>query len=150
LSDAPPLRLELRASRVMAAVILLAHLSAGGCLAAVFPGAAGVGAGLLVLLLGAVVTWDRALLRARSSVRRLELRSGAAALLELADGRQVGGVVAGRRNVNRWWVTLPLQGGPGRIVVVTRDMLPAGDFRRLRIWALWGRPGSAASGSGSA
>ena len=134
----------------MAAVILLAHLAAGGCLAAVLPGAAGAGAGLLVLLLGAFVTWDRALLRARSSVRRLELRSGGAALLELANGRQLGGVVAGRRNVNRWWVTLPLQGGSRRIVVVTCDMLPAGDFRRLRMWALWGRLGSVATAPGAA
>jgi len=139
LSAAPALRLELRASRVMAAVIVSAHLAAAACLAAVLPGAAGASAALLVLLLGAMVAWERALLRGRSSVRRLELREDAAALLELADGRQVAGRVAGRRNVNRWWVTLPLQGGSRRIVVVTRDMLPAGDFRRLRMWALWGR-----------
>jgi hypothetical protein len=139
LSEAPALRLELRASRVMAAVVLSAHLAGAACLAAVIPGAAGVGAGLLVILLGAVVARDRALMQAPGSVRRLELRDGAAALLELADGRQVAGTVADRRNVNRWWVTLPLQGESRRIVVVTRDMLPARDFRRLRLWALWGR-----------
>jgi hypothetical protein len=139
LSETPALRLELRASRVMAALILSAHLAGAVCLAAVLPGAAGIAAGLLAFLLGAVVAWDRALLRGRGSVRRLELREGGGALIGLADGRQVAGTVAARRNVNRWWVTLPLQGESRRIVVVTRDMLPAGDFRRLRMWALWGR-----------
>lgn len=129
----------------MAAVILLAHLAGAACLSAVLPGAAGAGAGLLVFLLGAVVAWDRALLRGRGSVRGVELRDGAAAVFELADGRRLAGTVAARRNVNRWWVTLPLQGESRRIVVVTRDMLPAGDFRRLRIWALWGRTASMAT-----
>ena len=129
----------------MAAVILLAHLAGAACLAAVVPGAAGAGAGLLVFLLGTFVAWDRALLRGRSSVRGIELRDGAAAVFELADGRQVAGTVASRRNVNRWWVTLPLRGASTRVVVVTRDMLPAGDFRRLRIWALWGRTATMAT-----
>jgi hypothetical protein len=145
LSGAPALRLELRASRAMAAVILLVHLAGAACLAAVFPGAAGAGAGLLVFLLGALVARDRALLRGRHSVRGVELGEGAAAVFELADGRRLAGSVAARRNVNRWWVTLPLQGGSRHIVVVTRDMLPAGDFRRLRIWALWGRMAPAAA-----
>jgi hypothetical protein len=129
----------------MAALILSAHLAGAACLAAVLPGASGAGAGLLVFLLGAVVAWDRALLRGRSSVRGVELGDGATAVFELADGRRLAGTVAARRNVNRWWVTLPLQGESRRIVVVTRDMLPAGDFRRLRIWALWGRIASVAT-----
>ena len=145
MSEAPALRLALRASRALAAAILTAHLAAAASLAAVFPGAAGAGAGLLVLLLGAATAWDRALLRGRRSVCGLELGEGAAAVFELADGRRVAGTVAARRNVNRWWVTLPLQGESRRIVVVTRDMLPAGDFRRLRIWALWGRTATVAS-----
>jgi hypothetical protein len=145
LSGAPALRLELRASRAMAAIILLVHLAGAACLAAVLPGAAGAGAGLLVFLLGGVVAWDRALLRGRGSVRGVELGDAAAAVFELADGRRLAGTVAARRNVNRWWVTLPLQGESKRIVVVTRDMLPAGDFRRLRIWALWGRTASMAT-----
>jgi hypothetical protein len=145
LSGAPALQLELRASRVMAAFILSAHLAGAACLAAVLPGAAGAGAGLLVFVLGAVVAWDRALLRGRSSVRGIELGEGAAAVFALADGRRLAGTVAARRNVNRWWVTLPLQGESRRSVVVTRDMLPAGDFRRLRIWALWGRTASMAT-----
>ncbi len=139
LSAAPALRLELRASRVMAAVIVSAHLAGAACLAAVLPGtaggrrspagpAAGLGRGP-----GPGVA-ARAQFGAPPRAAR---RRGA--LFELADGRQLAGSVAGRRNVNRWWVTLPLRGESRRIVLVTRDMLPAGDFRRLRMWALWGR-----------
>lgn len=145
MSGAGALRLELRASRAAAAIILAAHLAGAACLAMVFPGLAATGVAFLLALLGAATAWDRALHRGRGSVRSLELGEGEAALLELADGRRATGIVAGRRNVNRWWVTLPLQGESRRIVVVTRDMVPAGDFRRLRLWALWGRLPKAAS-----
>jgi len=131
----------------MATAIVAAHLAGASCLLIVFPGAAAAGVALLVALLGAVTAWERALHRGRGSVRCLELRDGGAALLELADGRRLAGTVAVRRNVNRWWVTLPLHGKSRRIVVVTREMVPPGDFRRLRIWALWGRlPSAAAAG----
>jgi hypothetical protein len=138
-------RLELRASRAMAAVIVAAHLAGASCLLIVFPGVPAAGVALLVGVLGAVTAWERALHRGRGSVRRLELGEDGAALLELADGRRVAGTVAARRNVNRWWVTLPLQGKSRRIVLVTRDMVPPGDFRRLRLWALWGRLPSGAA-----
>ena len=145
MSEAGALRLELRASRAAAGVMLAAHLAGAACLAIVLSGVAAAGVALLLALLGTVTAWDRALHRGRGSVRSLELREDGAALLGLADGRQVAGTVAGRRNVNRWWVTLPLQGKSRRILVVTRDMVPAGDFRRLRLWALWGRLPNVAS-----
>jgi len=129
----------------MAAVILVAHLAGACCLVIVFPGAGAAGIALLVALLGAITAWERALHRGRNSVRGLELCDGGVAQLEMVDGRRVAGTVSERRNVNRWWVTLPLQGKSRRIVVVTRDMVPAGDFRRLRIWALWGRLPSVAA-----
>jgi hypothetical protein len=128
----------------MAATLLLAHLAAAACLAAVLPGAAAAGAGSLVLLLGVAVTWDRALLRGRRSVRGLELRADGAAVFTLADGRRLEGTVAARRNVNPWWVTLPLRGASRRILLVARDMLPPEEFRRLRMWVLWGRVPKAA------
>lgn len=128
----------------MAAAIVSVHLAAAACLAAVLPAAAGVGAGALVLLLGAVTVWNRALLRGRRAVRGLELGQDGAAVLVLGDGERMAGNVAPRRNVGRWWVTLPVRGESRRIVVVARDMLPAEEFRRLRIWALWGRVAPAA------
>jgi len=133
------LRLELRASGAMAAVVMAAHLAGASCLVIVFPGVGAAAVALLISALGALTAWERALHRSRNSVRSLELREGGAAMLELSDGRRVACTVSERRNVNRWWVTLPLRGKSRRIVVVTRDMVPAGDFRRLRIWALWGR-----------
>jgi hypothetical protein len=42
-------------------------------------------------------------------------------------------------------VSLPLTGAGRRNLLVVRDMLPPGEFRALRLWALWGRvPGAAA------
>ena len=123
----------------MAAVILTVHLAAAACLVAVLPGATGAGVGALALLLGVVTARDRGLLRGRGSVRGLELREDNAAEVLLADGRRLSGTVHPRRNVSRWWVTVPVRGELRRTVVVARDMLPAGEFRRLRMWALWGR-----------
>ena len=139
MSAAPALRLELRASRLMAAALVSVHLAAAASLAAVLPAAIGAGAAGLVLLLGAAATWNQALLRGQRSVRSLELREGASAAVLLADGRCIEAGVHPRRSVNRWWVTLPMRGESRRIVVVARDMLPEDEFRRLRLWALWGR-----------
>ena len=36
-------------------------------------------------------------------------------------------------------VTLPVRRPMRRTILVTRDMLAAEEFRRLRLWALWGR-----------
>ena len=64
---------------------------------------------------------------------------------ELASGEKQSVEVAGRRYVSRLAVTLPLR-RPRRTILVTADMLPAADFRRLRVWALWGKlPGVAAA-----
>ena len=57
-----------------------------------------------------------------------------------------GGVEAAeRRYVSRLAVSIPLR-RPRRTIFVTAGMLPAQEFRQLRIWALWGRlPGVAAA-----
>lgn len=133
------LRLELRASRALAGALLLSHAFAAACIAAVLPGVWGGALATLVAALGAATAWDRALLRAARSARFLELSAGGLAAVGLADGSRLEGTVAARRNVSRWWVTLPLQGPAGCTLLVARDMLSAGDFRRLRIWALWER-----------
>ena len=135
----PLLRLELRASPALAATLVLLHVLAAACVAAALPGAWGVALATLVAALGAATVWDRALLRSARSTRFLELHAAGVAVLGLADGSRLEGIVAARRNVSAWWVTLPLGGPAGRTLLVARDMLAAGDFRRLRIWALWGR-----------
>ncbi len=142
----PLLRLELRASPALAGTLLLLHALAAACVALVLPGAWGGALATLVAALGAATAWDRALLRAARSVRFLELHPAGVAVLGLADGSRQEGIVAARRNVSRWWVTLPLGGRARRTLLVARDMLAEGDFRRLRIWALWGWvPGVAAA-----
>jgi hypothetical protein len=42
-------------------------------------------------------------------------------------------------------VALPVRRPVRRTILVTRDMLDAGSFRALRVWALWGKlPGASA------
>jgi hypothetical protein len=120
------------------------HAAAAACVLAVLPGIAAALLALALFLLGLAAAWSRALLRSRNSVRALEI-SGPGLTLELGSGDRVAAQVAERRYVSRLAVTLPLQ-RPRRTLLVTADMLPAADFRRLRIWALWGKlPGVAAA-----
>jgi hypothetical protein len=133
------LRLELRASRALAGALALVHGVGALCVLAVVPGYAGAALALLLLALGAATARDRALLRARGSLRALELGEGGAATLELADGRRLAGRVGERRHVGSWWVALPFEGEARRNIIVARDMLAPVEFRSLRLWALWGR-----------
>jgi hypothetical protein len=133
--SAPVLRLELAASPALALAIVALHLGAALCTILVLPGALGWLLALAIAGLGCAAAWSRALLRSPGSVRALELK-GDALSAELAGGERVAGDAEGRRYVNRWLVTLPLQ---RRTLLVTAGMLEPAAFRRLRIWALWGR-----------
>ena len=107
-------------------------------------GGSGAALALALFSLGAAAAWSRALLRSGSSVRALEL-AGPALTIALANGDRIAAQVGDRRYVSRLAVTLPLR-RPWRTILVTADMMRADDFRRLRIWALWGRlPGAAAA-----
>jgi Membrane-bound toxin component of toxin-antitoxin system len=138
------LRLDLGASRALAAAMALVHGLAAACAVALVPGAGGLLLAALVLALGIAAARDRALVRGRGAVRALELGHDGAITLELRDGRRFGGRASGRRNVGRGWVILWLQGMPRRSVLVMRDMLAPAEFRRLRLWALWGKLPAAA------
>ena len=118
------LRLELAPSLPLAIAVCALHALAAACLMLAIPGAAGVALAALVLALGALWAWDRALLRSTGSVR----------VLELEEQSEVQ-----RRYVTRFLVILPSGRLMRRAIVVTPDMLDADSFRRLRIWALWGR-----------
>jgi hypothetical protein len=133
------LRLELRASRVLAGTLALVHGAGAACLAALVPGVPGLALAVLILALGAATARDRALLRAQGSVRALGLGAGGAVTLELADGRRLAVRVGERRHVGPWWVVLPLKGESRRTLVVARDMLSPEEFRSLKLFALWGR-----------
>jgi hypothetical protein len=137
------LRLELAPSFLLAAALIALHAAAALCLALALPGAGGLAGAAALVALGAAAAWRGALLRAASSVRALEL---AAQKLEvqLASGESFAAEVAERRYVGRYMVVLPLRRPMRRTLLVTRDMADAESFRRLRIWALWGKvPGVA-------
>jgi len=136
------MRLELRESRALGALLLALHGAGAACALLAWPGAAGAALAGVLVATGAWASWGVALHRRRGSVRAIELEPEAAAVLELADGRRVQARIGARRNVNSWWVTLPLS-GTRRTLLVVRGMLSQDEFRRLRLWALWGRvPGA--------
>jgi hypothetical protein len=131
-------RLELKPSPALAIAIVAAHIAAAAAVYVALPRAAGVALALALVALGAAAAWSRALLRSRSSVRAIEI-GGPQPIFELASGERLAVLAAARRYVTRHVVALPLRGGLGRTLLVTGDMLPAEEFRRLRIWALWNR-----------
>jgi hypothetical protein len=142
--SAPVLRLTLVPSPLLALMIVALHAAAAASVLAVLHGIAAALLALALFLLGLAAAWSRALLRSRASVRALEI-TGPALTLELRGGDRLAAQIAERRYVSRLAVTLPLR-QPRRTLLITADMLPATEFRRLRIWALWGRlPGVAAA-----
>jgi hypothetical protein len=133
----PSSRFQLRPSPALAVLIVLAHAGAAGSALLVLPAPQGALLAAALLALGAALAWSRALLRGRDAVRALRVE-GEALQLELAGGDSLGVELAARRYVSRWLVSLPIR-RPRRTVLVTRDMLEADSFRRLRLWALWGK-----------
>ena len=131
-------RLALSPSWTFAAVILALQGAAAGSVLAVLGGVAGAALAAGFILLGLVAAWARALHGSASSVRTLEL-SGNEMLVELKDGRRLSAALGANRHVSRFVVTLPLRRPTRRTILVTADMLPAEEFRRLRLWALWGK-----------
>jgi hypothetical protein len=131
-------RLELSASWILACAIVLAHSAAAACVLLVLPGLAGMLLAAALLALGLAAAWARALHGSAASVRALEL-DGPKIRVELKDRRCLAAELGARRHVGRWLVSLPLARPARRTILVTRDMLGAEEFRRLRLWALWGR-----------
>ena len=129
------MRLQLRPSYPLAAAIVAAHAVAAAAVLFLLRDAYGVALGAALLALGLAAAWSRALLRGREAARVLELDRDDCRV-RLASGEMLPLRAAQRRYVGRWLVTLPLR---GRTLLVTADMLDANEFRRLRVWALWGR-----------
>ncbi|HYX62926.1 MAG TPA: protein YgfX [Burkholderiales bacterium] len=137
------LRLELRPSYRLAGAIVAAHGAAGLAVVALLGGVSGLALGGALLALGVAAAWSRALLRGRDAVCAIELAADEARV-ELGSGETVVAAVGARRYVSRLFVTFSL-GAPAlrwrgpRTVLVAGDMVERGEFRRLRIWALWGK-----------
>lgn len=133
------MRLELRASPVLAVLAAVAHGAAAAVLWTYLPPQPGAAASFLVIVLAVYAIRDRALLCAETSWVRLELGREGAVRAIARNGEEFRGQVAARRYVSRWLVVLPLGGASwGRsTILVAHDMLAEGDFRHLRLWALW-------------
>ena len=131
-------RLELSPSWSLFAAILGPHALAAASVLTVMQGLPGAALAAALLALGAAAAWGRALHRSGASVRAIEL-SGSELLLELRDGRRGAAEPGGVRHVSRFMVTLPVRRPVRRTILVTRDMLAPEEFRRLRLWALWGK-----------
>jgi hypothetical protein len=132
------LRLELQPSRLLAAAIVASHCAAGACAWLVLRGAPGAALAAALAGLGLASAWDRALHRSRRSVQAMAL-DGPRLQIVLRSGESLDAEVAERRYVNRFMVSLRVLRPVRRNVLVTRDMLEGDLFRRLRIWALWGK-----------
>jgi hypothetical protein len=131
-------RLELSPSWALAGALLALHGAAAASMVAVLQSLPGYLLAAGLLMLGAAAAWARALHGSRASVRAVEL-SGNGMLLELRDGRRVPAELGAARHVSRLMVTLPVRRPMRRTVLVTADMLGGEEFRRLRLWTLWGK-----------
>ena len=129
------MRLRFRPSYPLAAAIVAAHAVAAAAVLFLLRDAYGVALGAALLALGLAAAWTRALLRGDAAVTALDISAEEAAC-ELGNGARIPLAVARRRYVSRLLVALPLG---RRTLLVTADMLAASEFRRLRVWALWGR-----------
>ena len=133
-----PLRLELSPSRTLAAVLVGAHGAAATCAWLVMPGVAGALLAGALFALGLAAAWSRALLASPASVRSIEIE-GPRVVLGLASGEAFPAEIGERRFVSPLMVSLPVRRPVRRTLLVTAGMLRRAEFRRLRVWALWGK-----------
>jgi hypothetical protein len=134
-----PLRLELRASPALTVLTLAVHGLAMAILWSTLALLPGVCAVALLAVLAVIALRERTLLRAANAPSVLELKGDGSLSIRLRGGREIGGVPAPRRYVSRWLVVFDLVLPPRahRTILVARDMLAPGEFRHLRLWALW-------------
>lgn len=147
MTTANAMHFRLLPSRRIALLIVLAHVGAALALLTVAHAwVSGWVLAALLVALGFATAWDRALLGARGSVREFSLEGPHEVLLGLRGRGRVRSRVAARRWVSARLVVLPLALPTRGALLVAGDMLGAEDFRRLRLWALWGRlPGVAST-----
>jgi hypothetical protein len=125
-------------------LILLMHALAAACFLTILKAWAGTAMAILILALGAVAAWDRALLRFPRSPRAVELLPSGEARCILANGDAAAIRAPGASSVSHFWVALAMAAPFRRSLLVTPGMLRPEAFRLLRLWALWGRlPGVA-------
>ena len=139
MNDARPQRLELSSSGAFAGTVVAVHATAAACILTTMTGFPGMALALLILTLGCVSAWDRALLRGARSPRAIELLASGGAAVVLASGEAVAVRALRGIGVTRHWVALAPFSFAGSSVLVTAGMLGPSSARILRLWALWGR-----------
>ena len=122
-----------------AGVILAVHMTAAACILTTMTGSTGIWLAVLILALGGVSAWNRALLRGARSPRAIEISALGTAKVVLASGDSVAVRAVRGMGVTRYWVSLTSLSLTGRSMIVTAGMLGAESARILRLWALWGR-----------
>lgn len=138
-NSTPLLRLELSASRGLAAMILAVYLGAAACFLTVLTGWHAAALSVLIAALGGVATWDRALLRSRYSPRALEFSRDGTAKCLFANGESAPLQPLKGTAVTRYWVALRLVSPRRRSLFIAAGMLAPQALRLLRLWALWGK-----------
>jgi hypothetical protein len=133
------LRFTLSPSRRLAGIVLVVHAAAALSAAIALPRPFGSLLAVLLLGLGAMSAWERALLRSARSIRAIEVFETGDAVLERADGVRQQWQVARRRHVSRYGVSIAPRRGAAIPIFIASDMLDAAAFRALRVWALWDR-----------
>lgn len=140
--DTPRLQpLELRASPILAALLLAAHAGALVLLALLpVPVSAQAIVALAVLASAVWTIRQHALRRGATAVRSLRFVDREQVQLLLGDGRWISGRIAGSSTVAPLMCVLNVEHGRGAVrhVVIAGDALGRCDFRRLRVWLRWG------------
>ena len=133
------MRLDLRASPLLTLLAAAVHAAAAAVFWSFLPPPAGSLAAVLVLVLAVFSIRRQTLLLGKTSPVFLQLGKKGRLHAGLRDRTGIDCQVSARRYVSRWLVVLALPEAPWgqRTILVARDMLPAGQFRYLRLWALW-------------
>jgi hypothetical protein len=123
----------------MTALVIAVHGVAAAVLALALPPVAGLAVACLLALSSGLAVRRDTLLVTGDAPSSLELGVDREVVAHLRGGSALRGV-APRSYVSRWLVVLDLvrPDASRRTILVARDMLPAREFRLLRLWALWG------------
>ncbi len=139
------LNIQLRASRTLGAILVIAHGTAiAAILLAGMPGwIASIAVAALVASLGREV-WRNALKRSAGAVAAIEIASDNVLSIQMRRGDWVECEVRGDTYVLSFLTVLNLRridNGRGISVVILPDAIDAEDFRRLRVWLRWKEDG---------
>lgn len=138
-------RIEIGPSRLLALCLAMTHCIAAAVvcvapipMAVIAPTIAAIGASLAWTL------WSRAGLRTAESVVAVELSAAAPLSYRTRGGGWASGELAGSSFVTPCLTVLnirPADGSRVKHVLLVRDNVDAGQFRRLRVWLRWAQDG---------